>query len=120
MTGSDAKIIRFPGGSSNTISRRYSDKIMSFLTKDVVEKGFRYYDWNLASGDAGEIHTAEGIYEHVTKNLSKDRVNMVLMHDIKPYTRDALKKIIEYGKENGYNFDKITEKTDMIKQRVNN
>ena len=45
---------------------------------------------------------------------------MVLMHDIKPYTRDALKKIIEYGKENGYNFDKITEKTDMIKQRVNN
>ena len=120
LTGSDAKIIRFPGGSSNTISRRYSDKIMSFLTKDVVEKGFRYYDWNLASGDAGEIHTAEGIYEHVTKKLSKDRVNMVLMHDIKPYTRDALKKIIEYGKENGYNFDKITEKTDMIKQRVNN
>lgn len=120
LTGQEAHIIRFPGGSSNTISRRYSSGIMSTLTKDVLEKGFRYYDWNLASGDAGEIYTADGIYENVTKNLSKDRVNIVLMHDIKPYTRDALRRIIQYGKENGYYFDKITEATEMMTQRVNN
>lgn len=120
ITGQDAKIIRFPGGSSNTISRRYSEGIMSLLTKDVITKGFFYYDWNLASGDAGELHTSDAIYENVTRNLSKDRVNIVLMHDIKPYTRDALKSIIHYGKENGYIFDKITEKTEMMTQRVNN
>ena len=120
VTGQDAHIVRFPGGSSNTISRRYSPGIMSTLTKDVLEKGFRYYDWNLASGDAGEIYTADGIYENVTKKLSKDRVNIVLMHDIKPYTRDALRRIIQYGKENGYYFDKITEATEMMTQRVNN
>ena len=93
---------------------------MSLLTKDVITKGFFYYDWNLASGDAGELHTSDAIYENVTRNLSKDRVNIVLMHDIKPYTRDALKNIIHYGKENGYIFDKITEKTEMMTQRVNN
>ena len=29
---------------------------------------------------------------------------MVLMHDIKWYTRDALRRIIRYGKDNGYTF----------------
>lgn len=120
LTGKEASIIRFPGGSSNTISKKYTPGIMSILTKDVLEKGFHYYDWNLASGDAGEFHTADEIYDYVVAHLSKDRVNMVLMHDIKPYTRDALRRIITYGKENGYYFDKITEKTEMMTQRVNN
>ena len=45
---------------------------------------------------------------------------MVLMHDIKTYTRDGLRSIIRYGKENGYTFEKITMSTEMITQRVNN
>ena len=44
---------------------------------------------------------------------------MVLMHDIKTYTRDALRQIIRYGKDNGYFFDKITTKTEMLKQKIN-
>ena len=44
--------IRFPGGSSNTVSRRYCQGIMSTLTKEVVEKGYQYYDWNGDSTDA--------------------------------------------------------------------
>ena len=42
------------------------------------------------------------------------------MHDIKPYTRDALRNIIQYGKNNGYIFASITDNTQMIKQKVNN
>ncbi len=120
LIGIDATIIRFPGGASNTISRKYSKGIMTTLTQDVLAKGFRYYDWNLASGDAGECYTAEEVYQQVVSNLSKERVNIVLMHDIKPYTRDALKNIIRYAKENGYHFDKITEKTEIMSQHVNN
>ena len=45
---------------------------------------------------------------------------MVLMHDIKTYTRDSLRDIIRYGKNNGYTFEKITMDTTMIKQKVNN
>lgn len=120
ITGQDARMIRFPGGSSNTISRRYSPGIMSILTKEVLTRGYRYYDWNLSSGDAGETRQKEGVYQNVINNLSKRRVNMILMHDIKPYTRDALRDIIRYGKNNGYTFEAITEQTDMITQRVNN
>ena len=51
ITGEESKIIRFPGGASNTISRRYSPGIMSILTKEVLNRGYRYYDWNVSSGD---------------------------------------------------------------------
>ncbi len=121
ITGYESKIIRFPGGSSNTISRKYTEGIMSTLTNDVINRGFRYYDWNLSSGDAaGGRHTADEIRDNVINGLRKDRVNMILMHDIKPYTRDALRDIIKYGRDNGYSFEKITMGTEMIKQRVNN
>lgn len=121
ITGYESKIIRFPGGSSNTVSRKYSNGIMSRITQETLNRGFRYYDWNLSSGDAaGGTPTSDQIYNNVVNNLRQDRVNMVLMHDIKPYTRDALKRIIEYGKANGYHFEKITMETEMITQRVNN
>ena len=120
ITGYDSRIIRFPGGSSNTVSRHYQEGIMSILTNQVIEKGYYYYDWNISSGDAGEYKDSESIIKQVTRSLSKDRTNMVLMHDIKPYTRDALRSIIKYGKEHGYHFDKITPGTKMVRQRVNN
>ena len=120
ITGYESKIIRFPGGSSNTVSRHYTPGIMSYLTKDVVNKGFKYYDWNISSGDAGGVSTADGVYNNVIKYLSKNKYNMILMHDIKPYTRDALKRIIKYGKNNGYTFSKITANTPIVSQHVNN
>ena len=121
ITGYESKIIRFPGGSSNTISRRYSVGIMSRITKETLNRGFKYYDWNVSSGDAaGGTPAPSDIYNNVVNNLRHDRVNMVLMHDIKPYTRDALRDIIKYGKQNGYRFEKITEDTEMVTQRVNN
>ena len=120
ITGYESKIIRFPGGSSNTISKKYSKGIMSVLTKDTVNKGYRYYDWNISSGDAGEVSTASGVYNTVIKYLKKNRSNMILMHEIKPYTRDALRNIIKYGKNNGYTFAKITMSTPMITHGVNN
>ena len=120
ITGLDARIIRFPGGSSNTVSRKYNVGIMSVLTKEVLRRGYRYFDWNLSSGDAGETTIASGVYQNVIHNLSKNRANMVLMHDIKPYTRDALRDIIRYGKNNGYTFEAIGPNTEMVTQRVNN
>lgn len=120
ITGETSMIIRFPGGSSNTISRKYSPGIMSRLTKSTIERGFKYYDWNISSGDAGGTTQAQGVYNNVVSNLKKDRANMILMHDIKPYTRDALRQIIKFGKDNGYTFEKITMDTPMITQNVNN
>ena len=69
---------------------------------------------------SGGNHTKEEIASNVINSLRKDRINMVLMHDIKTYTRDALRQIIRYGKDNGYFFDKITMETEMLRQKINN
>ena len=121
ITGVESKIIRFPGGSSNTVSRKYSEGIMTTLTSEVLRRGFKYYDWNLSSGDAsGGNISSDYVKNNVINNLKKNRVNMVLLHDIKVVTRDAIRDIIRYGKDNGYSFEKITMDTSMITQRVNN
>lgn len=120
ITGIESKIIRFPGGSSNTVSKKYSKGIMTTLTKDVVNKGYHYFDWNIDSDDAGGAKNSQTVYNNVVKSLSKNRANVILMHDIKPQTRDALKSIIQFGKNNGYSFDKITMNTPMVTHKVNN
>ena len=121
-TGVNTKITRFPGGSSNTVSRYYHVGIMSQLTKKLLNDGYRYYDWNITSGDAGDVKTKEEVYQNVINGLSKKKANMVLMHDFSnnAKTVDALKDIIRYGKQNGYVFEAITEDTPMITHHISN
>ena len=118
--GIESKIIRFPGGSSNTISRRYKMGIMSELTSKVEELGFRYFDWTILSGDAGNTKDPNKIVENVTGNIKEGEVNVVLMHDIKSYTVDSVERIIEYGLANGYTFAPLTMDSPVVHDKVNN
>ena len=120
--GVSPKILRFPGGSSNTVSRKYNQGIMTRLTSLVLEKGFKYYDWNVSSGDAGGASSSSDVYHNVTSGLSKSKQNVVLMHDFSgnKKTLNALEDIIDYGIEHGYTFGRITESTPMVTHSVNN
>ena len=122
ITGVESKIIRFPGGSSNTVSRKYQRGIMTTLTNEVLKRGYRYYDWNVNSSDADVCSggTSSCVYSHVVNSISLNKCNMVLMHDIKNNTANALSDIIHYGKEKGYTFEVITMDTPMVTQGVNN
>lgn len=122
VTGVDTKIIRFPGGASNTISKKYCPGIMSNLTKTVEGQGYTYFDWNVDSDDAGSAKTSQDVYKNVTTSLKKNRANVVLMHDFENNhkTLEALRDIINYGKTNGYVFKRITSNTEPIHHHVNN
>lgn len=119
--GYTATITRFPGGSSNKVSR-YNPGIMTKLVKEVVDRGFKYFDWNVSSGDAGGAKTADDVYNNVIKGLSKSKQNVVLMHDFSGNTKtlNALPRIIDYGIANGYTFERITESTPMVTHKPNN
>lgn len=121
ITGKKSKIIRFPGGSSNTVSRNYYSGIMTYLTNEVTNRGYIYFDWNVSSGDAGGARTADDVYYNVTKNLIYSN-NIVLLHDFENNykTLNALRNIIKYGKNNGYTFAPITSSTPPSRHRVNN
>jgi peptidoglycan/xylan/chitin deacetylase (PgdA/CDA1 family) len=115
-------ITRFPGGSSNTVSRRYCSGIMTTLCYEMVSRGFTYFDWNVDSDDAGSAKNSNDTYRNVTNGLSKNQANVVLMHDFSgnDKTIDALEAIIDYGLENGYEFKAITEQTQMVTHITNN
>ena len=120
-TGVDTVITRFPGGSSNTVSS-YNPGIMTRLTKKVIESGYRYFDWNVSSGDAGEARSSYDVYNNVVGGIKHSRGNVVLMHDFSGNnkTLDALRDIIHYIKNNAYNIERITENTPMITHSVAN
>ncbi len=123
LTGVHSKVMRFPGGSSNTISKKYCKGIMSTLTKRVEEKGYEYYDWDVDSGDAlDNTVDADKILRNIKNSMGNRREAIILMHDskVKTTTADALPQIIEYLQDRGYAILPITEDTHRSHQRVNN
>lgn len=121
--GIHSKFIRFPGGSSNTISRNYSYGIMSYLTGEVENRGYTYFDWNIDSNDAGsDAYNSDNIYANVINNLSHNKTNIVLMHDSGGHTATvaALRNIIKTAKSYGYSFKAIDETTPIVHHGVNN
>jgi peptidoglycan/xylan/chitin deacetylase (PgdA/CDA1 family) len=121
-TGISPVITRFPGGSSNNISKKYCVGIMTQLTKSIQEKGFYYFDWNVDSNDAGGTKTADGVYQNVIKGISgSSRKNhYVLQHDIYGYSVDAVERIIKWGLDNGYQFRAITTDSPVCHHGVRN
>ena len=121
ITGGNANIVRFPGGTSNTISRRYNKGIMTKLTSELNNRRFYYFDWNVESGDASGRTNKNKVYKNVVNNLRYTH-NVVLMHDFENNyaTLNALKDIIKYGKDNGYIFKKLTTDGLVVHHKPNN
>ena len=119
VTGVDSKIIRFPGGSSNTVSNKYSKNIMKTLKKSVTEKGYVYHDWNIDSTDASGINRdPDLLVEKVKAGLEKKKpVVDILMHDTgksKTTTVEALPRIIEAVQAQGYKIEPLTIDSEPI------
>ena len=98
QTGERPTIFRFPGGSSNTVSR-FNPGIMSRLTRSMTDMGYTYFDWNVSSGDAGETTSTEQVFQNVVNGCVFD-YNVVLQHDIKGFSVDAVERIIVWGLNN--------------------
>ncbi len=103
QTGSYTRICRFPGGSSNTVSS-FNPGIMTRLAKALEDLGYVYFDWDVASGDAGETTDTETVYRNVIDGIKDRQTSVVLQHDIKKYSVAAVEKIILWGQSNGYEF----------------
>ena len=107
-TGLTPMMIRFPGGSSNSVSY-FNPGIMSRLVELVEEKGFRYFDWNVSSQDAGGVtHGWAEVAYNVIEGVSRRGTSVVLMHDSRGTCIRATERIIQWGLANGYTFAALT------------
>ena len=105
QTGVRPNIFRFPGGASNTVSRKYCKGVMSSLAKQAGEKGLRYFDWSVDSTDAsGNKVAASKIRSSVLNGVGSQKNPVILMHDTsaKTTTVEALPGIIEGLRDKGY------------------
>lgn len=127
ITGIRSKIVRLPGGGSNTISRHYCKGVMTEVTNALTQRGYSYYDWNAQCLDA----TTDGITAaQVLRNVKsftevdgqKKPFIILLMHNgiSETTTKDALQSVIDYYRAEGYQFEKITEDTPAVHQIVQN
>lgn len=117
--GKRTNMLRFPGGSSNTQSK-YNAGIMTRLSKEVGRKGYYYFDWNVDSKDAGGAKTAEQVFENVKNGVQTREVSIVLQHDIKEYSVDAVEMILQWGLENGYTFRALDESSPGCHHKIAN
>ncbi len=122
ITGEESHIIRFPGGSSNTVSARYDGgtRIMSALANEVEKRGYTYFDWNISSGDAGGANSSDAVYYNVVERLVDGGSSVILQHDIKGFSVDAVEGIIKYGLDHGFVFERLTKDSFTAHHGINN
>ena len=119
-TGQKPMLLRFPGGSSNSISSAYNKGIMTRLTQKVTELSFQHFDWNVDSDDAGSARTATQVFNNVINGIGSKQNSVVLQHDIKSFSVDAVEQIIIWGLNNGYSFQALDANSPGCHHRVYN
>ncbi len=119
-TGIRTTLMRFPGGSSNTRSCNICPGIMTELVQAVTEQGFQYFDWNASGGDCGAGNTADKVFEFATSTIGNRKRAVLLLHDTKGHTVDAVERIIIWGLANGYTFLPLTPDSPPCHHPVNN
>lgn len=120
--GSRSTILRFPGGTSNTISQRYASGIMTLLARQAEQKQYEYYDWNATNGDGDTSLSADQLVARAKEEIGEQPVVMLLMHDGagNAQTVVALPRILSYIQEQGYVFRVIDETTPQFHHHINN
>lgn len=91
VTGVDAKLFRFPGGSINAYNSAVRDEII----EKMEEKGYVFYDWNASLEDAvNETTPEELIANGVGSTLGRKKV-ILLAHDVVYDTGICLNDLID-------------------------
>lgn len=93
-------LFRFPGGST----------IYSKSTKEFVrDSGYAWFDWNMMTGDAQyKFDSNADMFRYTTKQLGNKDVVILLMHEAKTRTRKILPELVEFFRERGYEFRKLS------------
>lgn len=112
-TGVRPKYYRFPGGSSNQVSKVSIKKCISYLNQEKIT----YFDWNAVNGDAtGKNYTEKQMVANVMEGVHKNNNSIVLMHDTvsRDTTVKSLPALIKKLKKEGYVILPISDYTNPI------
>ena len=109
-TGKSPRIMRHPGGSSNSIFKKHNrdPQFMDRLCVALLDSGYQFVDWNLDSRDASGNNVPVNVIVRSACHTAH-HIQCLLMHDTgaKRTTVQALPQIIRFFKQQGYEFGVI-------------
>ncbi|UUM11245.1 polysaccharide deacetylase [Clostridiaceae bacterium HFYG-1003] len=104
-------VYRFPGGSFSWTGSTSARKAMTQAKQALGNMGLQYLDWNAMTGDAdynNRDKSPSGLVKYAVKTTKNayGHVIVLLMHDADhlPNTPKALQGLIDYYREQGYEF----------------
>lgn len=111
--GTAPTICRFPGGTNNTVFRKYTkEAIMQEAVQFAQSQGVRPIDWDADAGDAEiPIPTKDQIVQRITKEIGHKTRPIILMHDFgnRTSTIEAIPAIVQALKAQGYSFSTLAD-----------
>ncbi len=117
VTGVSCVYYRFPGGSSNTVSKVDMDTLIDYVNN----KGLVYYDWNALNNDAvcGSF-TPQQLVDNIMKDAVSQNDVVILMHDLtaRHTTVESLQQLIDELREQGFTLLPIDENAPLIRHRT--
>lgn len=122
QTGIYTTYMRFPGGSSNLVSKKYNHGIMTRLTRKVIDLGYQYYDWTCINGDGEGIKTLDGLKKKAFEEMNGQEDIMFLMHDSASCSNTVkmLSSLIEELINQGYHFETVDKTSPTFHHHVQN
>jgi len=91
VTGVEPVLFRFPGGSINA----YNEGIREDIVREMMERGFIYFDWNAGLEDALGQLTPEELLENAQESTLGRKKIVMLAHDIVYNTTLCLNRLID-------------------------
>lgn len=119
----DCRVLRMPGGYGTR--KYYKDPSLKEFDNTLQENGIINIDWNALDGDAeGKPYSTEEMLNYVKKTSKGKNHVVILMHDAagKEKTVEILPQIIDYYKNEGYEFKVIknTSKEENNSNKIEN
>lgn len=112
QTGEPAMLYRFINGSSY---KGYgSHRSIRNIANTLASEGYSYFDWNVMSGDDLPDSNANSVYEYVISCCEDKDICVILQHDDKGFSVNAVENIIQWGLDNGYTFLPLTSDTGIV------
>lgn len=104
VTGVEAKLFRFPGGSINV----YNGDVREEIVEKMTENGYIYFDWNASLEDAVKKSTPQKLIENATSSTLGRKKVVMLAHDVVDNTALCLEELLEQFPE--YQMRPLTER----------
>jgi len=109
VTGVEAKLFRFPGGSINS----YNKKVYKDIAEAMTKRGYIYYDWNASLEDAVNKSTPEILLTNAKESTLGRKKVVMLAHDVVYNTTCCIDALIDQFPE--YQMLPLTEDVEPIR-----